>query len=149
MSQIGPDADLLGGTARWMAAVRARETQREDALVRDPWAAVLAGEKGRAWLAARPPESTTPIILRTRYFDSAMLTSPITRPWIEMQAQAGAPWVGVLNDPVAFLAARGWDASLSQAGQPDAHHGRWSLPVIPVTQPNMPHNWFVTAQRHG
>jgi hypothetical protein len=81
--------------------------------------------------------------------NSVMLTSPITRPWIEMQAQAGAPWVGVLDDPVAFLAARGWEALLSQAGEPDAHHGRWSLPVIPVTRPDMPHNWFVTAQRCG
>jgi methyltransferase (TIGR00027 family) len=277
MSQLSSGADVLGETARWTAAVRAQETQREDALVRDPWAAALAGEEGQAWLAARPPGSTTPIVLRTRYFDdflarataaglrqvvllaagldtrayrlpwpqgtilyeidqapvlrhkeailaaadaqptcerhtvaadltepwaaklvaagfrsqepacylaegflfylpteqvaqildaaarwaawgswlgfdiinSLMLTSPITRPWIDMQAQAGAPWVGVLDDPVAFLAARGWEASLSQAGEPDAHHGRWALPVIPVTRPDMPHNWFVTAQKRG
>lgn len=32
--------------------------------------------------------------------------SQLTRAWIEMQAQAGAPWVGVLDDPVAFLPAR-------------------------------------------
>ncbi len=271
------DADLLGATARWMAAVRAAETQRADALVRDPWAATLAGAAGQAWLAARPPGSTTPIVLRTRYFDDflaraaaaglrqvvllaagldtrayrlpwpqgtilyeldqppvvrhkeavlaaagaqptcarrpvaadltqpweahlvaagfqpqepacylaegflfylpteqvvrildaiaqraapgswlgfdiinrAMLASPITKAWVDMQAQAGAPWIGVLDDPVAFLADRGWDASLSQAGAPEAHHGRWALPVIPVTQPDMPHNWYVTAQKRG
>ncbi len=267
--------EQLGGTALWTAAVRSQETQREDALVRDPWAAALAGEEGRTWLAARPTGSTLPIVLRTRYFDdflgraaaaglrqfvllaagldtracrlswpagttvyeidqatvmqykeavlaeagaqpackrrtvtadltepwtdrlaatgfraeepacflaegflfylpsnqvvrildtvtgwaapgswlgfdiinSVMLTSPITRAWIAMQAEAGAAWIGTLDDPVGFLAARGWDASLSQAGEPDAHHGRWTLPVIPLTLPTMPHNWYVTAQK--
>lgn len=79
--------------------------------------------------------------------NQAMLTSPITRAWIEMQARTGAPWIGTLDDPVGFLAERGWQASLTQAGQPDAHHGRWRLPVLPTMQPDFPHNWFVTAQK--
>ena len=76
-----------------------------------------------------------------------MLTSPWTRSWVDMQADAGAPWIGTMDDPVRFLADRGWQATLTQAGQPDANHGRWSLPVIPTTMPDMPHNWFVTAQK--
>lgn len=79
--------------------------------------------------------------------NSATLTSPFTRPWVEMQGASGAPCIGTLDDPVSFLAERGWQAALTQAGQPDAHHGRWTLPVIPTTMPDMPHNWFVTAQR--
>jgi len=79
--------------------------------------------------------------------NAAMMTSPWTRPWVEMQAAAGAPWVGTMEDPVAVLASLGWQATLTQAGQPDASHGRWTLPVIPTTMPGMPHNWFVTAQR--
>ena len=79
--------------------------------------------------------------------NSAVLTSPWTRPWVEMQAQSGAPWIGTLDDPRGFLAVRGWKTTLTQAGQPEANHGRWRLPVIPVTLPDMPHNWFVTAQR--
>lgn len=75
------------------------------------------------------------------------LTSALTRPWVEMQAQAGAPWIGAMDDPAGFLAARGWQASLSQAGQPETNHGRWPFPVIPTNMPGMPHNWFVTAQR--
>lgn len=77
--------------------------------------------------------------------NSAVLTSDLTRKWVEMQAAAGAPWLGVIDDPAAFLAERGWTASLTQAGAPDAHYGRWKLPVIPVTMPGMPHNWYVTA----
>lgn len=77
--------------------------------------------------------------------NSLTLTSPITKAWIEMQAKAGAPWIGTLDDPEAFLAKRGWQASLTQPGSPDANFGRWTLPVIPVKMPNMPHNWYVTA----
>jgi methyltransferase (TIGR00027 family) len=79
--------------------------------------------------------------------NGATFTSPWTRPWVEMQADAGAPWLGTLDDPERFLAERGWRATLTQAGQPDANYGRWTLPVIPATMPDMPHNWLVTAQR--
>ncbi len=75
------------------------------------------------------------------------LTSPYTRQWIEMQAASGAPWIGTMDDPTGFLTGRGWQTVLSQAGAPDANHGRWHLPVIPVTLPDMPHNWFVTAKK--
>ena len=267
---------LLGTTARWTAAVRAKESEREDRLFDDPWAAALAGKEGQEWMEQRPADSVIPIVLRTRFFDdwlrritlqnairqvvlmaagldtrafrlnwpeqtrlfeldqpavlkykeqllhsagaqpactrqaveadltaswkealvrtgfdpqqpsgwllegflfylsnegltrlldevtslaapgswmgfdiinSAVLTSPWTRPWVEMQAQSGAPWIGTLDDPVGFLAARGWKTTLTQAGQPDANHGRWRLPVIPTMLPDMPHNWFVIAQK--
>jgi methyltransferase (TIGR00027 family) len=269
-------AAFLGATAHWTAAVRAQESEREDPLVYDPWAAALAGEQGEAWLAGRPEGSAIPILLRTCFFDDflqristehpirqivllaagldtrafrlawpedvrlfeldqpevlndkeeilqataarpncerrvirkdlsrpwgdaltgegfdpkrpsawllegflfylpsetilqildqvtrlaapgswlgfdaineVMLTSPITKSWIDMQAQLGAPWIGTLDDPEGALAALGWTATLTQAGQPDANYGRWTLPVIPVKMPGMPHNWFVTAQR--
>lgn len=77
--------------------------------------------------------------------NSLTLTSPLTKSWIEMQAQQGAPWIGSIDDPEAFLSLRGWQAYLTQPGAPDAHFGRWTLPVIPVKMPNMPHQWYVTA----
>ena len=77
--------------------------------------------------------------------NSSVLTSPLTQKWVAMQAASGAPWIGSMDDPVSFLAERGWTASLSQAGASEANFGRWLLPVIPVEMPNMPHNWFVTA----
>ena len=36
--------------------------------------------------------------------NGAVLTSPWTRPWVEMQAEAGAPWIGTMDDPQSFLA---------------------------------------------
>jgi methyltransferase (TIGR00027 family) len=269
--------NVLGATASWTAAARALESTREDALVRDPWADALCGDPGRAWIAGRPPGSTLPMILRTRYFDDwlrqaaadgirqvvllaagldtrayrldwpdgtviyeadqpnvitrkeqilaeagaqpqcirraiaadltepwqdalvgagfepavpacfllegflfylpshtgqkildevlsfaapgsrigfdvvngAMMTSPITKVWLDMQAAAGAPWIGSLDDPLGFLGERGWEGRLTQAGQPDANHGRWTLPVMPVDMPAVPHNWFVTGQKRA
>ena len=79
--------------------------------------------------------------------NSIMLTSTWTRPWVEMQAGMGAPWIGTLDAPQEFLAQRGWQAVLTQAGASDANYGRWKLPVLPVMAPELPHNWFVTAQK--
>jgi len=268
----------LEATACWTAAVRAAETSRDDRLFEDPWAATLAGPEGAAWLAARPPGSTLPIAIRTRFFDDWLhdvaieagirqvvllaagldtrayrlpwaaattvfeldrpavlagkrdtlaaagavpacdlrqvaadlsgdwggalvgagldpagrtawllegllfylprevidrildgvtrladpgsrlgfdivnghvLTSPWTRSWVEMQAAAGAPWIGSMDDPAAELAARGWIASVTQPGSPGANHGRWTLPVVPPEMTEMPHSWYVTAERAG
>lgn len=58
-----------------------------------------------------------------------------------MQADAGRPWVGTMDDPFGFLAGPGWRAALTKAGWPDANRGRWTLPVIPTTAPDMPHSW--------
>jgi len=79
--------------------------------------------------------------------NSSTLVSPYTHSWIEMQEKCGAPWIGTMDDPSSFLTMRGWKTALTQAGAPDANHGRWHLPVIPVAMPGMPHNWFVTAKK--
>ena len=76
-----------------------------------------------------------------------VLTSPWTRPWVELQAAAGAPWIGTLDDPVGQLAARGWAATLTQPGEPGATHERWTLPVAPRGMPDVPRTWYVTARR--
>jgi methyltransferase (TIGR00027 family) len=79
--------------------------------------------------------------------NSAVLHSPYTKAWIDMQADAGAPWIGALDDPSGTLAALGWNATLVQPGEPQANHGRWTLPVPPASMPGLPHNWYVTAER--
>jgi methyltransferase (TIGR00027 family) len=59
------------GTARWIAAARAREISRPDRLFDDPWAAELAGPDGFAMLTAREPDGKANAYLpiRTRFFD--------------------------------------------------------------------------------
>jgi O-methyltransferase involved in polyketide biosynthesis len=79
--------------------------------------------------------------------NSAVLPSPYTKAWIDMQAAAGAPWIGAMDDPGAVLADLGWSSSLVQPGEPPANHGRWTLPVPPASMPELPPSWHVTAQR--
>ena len=73
------------------------------------------------------------------------LTSQWTRPWVEMQAAAGVPWLGTLDDPEGTLSGLGWRPALTQPGAADAGYGRWTLPVIPLKMPGMPHHWYVTG----
>jgi methyltransferase (TIGR00027 family) len=167
-------APVLEHKARVLAAAEAlprceRRTAAAD--LREDWAEALHDvdfDRGRpaAWLlegllfylpgdevtrlldavsAMAPPRSQ----LGFDVVNAAILTSPYTKPWVEMQAAAGAPWLSTMEDPVGFLAERGWTARLTQAGQPDANQGRWILPVVPTTLPDFPHSWFVTATRVG
>lgn len=80
--------------------------------------------------------------------NSTMLTSPWTRQWVETLANSGTPWIGTMDDPEAFLAMRGWQATLFQLGEAEANYGRWPYPAMPHTIANMPRNWFVIAQKY-
>src|SRR5487761_365054 len=46
MNEPNPPVRNISDTARWVAYFRARESQRADALFRDPYAERLAGELG-------------------------------------------------------------------------------------------------------
>ena len=73
MSQTGARAQIAG-TARWIAAARARESARPDRLFDDPWAAELAGPDGVEMLHAREPGGRENAFLpvRTRFFDDLL-----------------------------------------------------------------------------
>lgn len=61
----------VSDTARWVAVYRAWESARTDALFRDPYADVLAGERGRAIaaLAPRQVRNGWPMVTRTKLID--------------------------------------------------------------------------------
>lgn len=77
----------------------------------------------------------------------ATLTSPLTQPWVEMQAQADAPWTGTMDDPKALLKKHGWKAELTPIGTPGAEHGRWPYPAASENDPEAPQLWLATARR--
>lgn len=111
-SQATP-GDPLEATARWTAAVRARESAREDPLFDDPWAAALAGPEGMSWVEQRPADSVLPIALRTRYFDD----------WLQQVAGGGFVRQVVLMaaglDTRAFRLAWPVDARCFELDQPE------------------------------
>jgi methyltransferase (TIGR00027 family) len=63
------------GTASWIAAARARESERADRLFRDPYASALAGTLGRSALEASERASGGEnqfLPIRTRFFDDVL-----------------------------------------------------------------------------
>jgi methyltransferase (TIGR00027 family) len=71
MSEI----ENISDTARWVAVYRAMETERRDAIFRDPFAARLAGEKGAAIVdnMKRGRGMAWAMIVRTAVFDEIIL----------------------------------------------------------------------------
>jgi methyltransferase (TIGR00027 family) len=65
----------VAATGLLVAAMRAEESARDDRLFSDPFAERLAGDEGRQLLAeaAGTGEPSAPIIVRTRFFDEALL----------------------------------------------------------------------------
>ena len=65
----------ISDTARWVATYRAMETERPDAIFRDPFAARLAGEQGRQIVESMPRgrQSAWAMITRTAVFDEIIL----------------------------------------------------------------------------
>ncbi len=65
----------VSDTALWVAMYRAMETDRPDAVFRDPYARRLAGERGEAIVRALPRgrEFAWPMIVRTAVMDEVIL----------------------------------------------------------------------------
>ena len=101
----------VSDTALMVAACRAYETELEDAFVRDPFAARLAGERGQAILRALPHANILRLglAIRTRFVDELLLEAlaayPIesvlsigcgldTRPW-RLELPPDLRWIEV------------------------------------------------------
>lgn len=69
------EIENISDTARWVAVYRAMETERPDAIFRDPFAARLAGERGHAIVDAmkRGRAMAWAMIVRTAMFDQIIL----------------------------------------------------------------------------
>ena len=76
---VHPSANPIAPTSRWMAAARARESERTDRLFYDPLAAAFAGPEGFAWLERMEPTTRSGggpglyAVIRTRFFDDFLL----------------------------------------------------------------------------
>jgi O-methyltransferase involved in polyketide biosynthesis len=69
--QTEPLIRHISDTARWAAVYRARETERPDAVFKDPYARRLAGERGEEIAAALPfhDQNAWAWVMRTYVFD--------------------------------------------------------------------------------
>jgi methyltransferase (TIGR00027 family) len=92
----------VSDTALWVAMYRAAETERPDAIFRDPYARRLAGDRGAEILASMRRGMDWPMIVRTAVMDEIVLRC----------VQQGCK--SVLN-LAAGLDARAWRLPLSPA----------------------------------
>jgi methyltransferase (TIGR00027 family) len=65
----------VSDTALWVAVYRAMETERDDALFRDPFARRLAGERGQAIVDSMPrgKSMSWPMVVRTAVMDEIIM----------------------------------------------------------------------------
>lgn len=72
----------VADTGLLVAAIRAKESRRDDRLFTDPFAEKLAGESGRRLLeeaiATAGDKTTVQIVIRTRFWDEALLRAVAT-----------------------------------------------------------------------
>jgi methyltransferase (TIGR00027 family) len=74
-AQSEPLIRNISDTARWVAAYRARETERPDAVFRDPFARRLAGERGEQIARSKPlgTDNGWPMVTRTWLIDKLIV----------------------------------------------------------------------------
>ena len=65
----------VSDTALWVALYRAQESERKDALFKDPYARQLAGERGQRIMDTVPASGSIswPMVVRTQVFDEIIL----------------------------------------------------------------------------
>ncbi len=90
--------DNISDTARWVAVYRAMETERPDAIFRDPYARRLAGDRGEAIVTGLPKgkQIAWPMIVRTAVMDEIIMQC-ITRDGVDCVLNLAAgldarPW---------------------------------------------------------
>ncbi len=109
-TQSEPLIRNISDTARWVAVYRARESERPDAVFRDPFARRLAGERGEQIAKSMPlgGDTSWPMVARTYLIDELIRTEIArgvdavinlaagldTRPY-RMQLPSSLPWVEV------------------------------------------------------
>jgi O-methyltransferase involved in polyketide biosynthesis len=82
---------------------------------------------------------------------SALLSSPLTHSRIQLTRKNRAPWIGAIDDPVAFLAPFGWQASFVSNARKGYEYGRAIFPFIPperlTSETEKLYHMLVTARR--
>jgi len=76
-----------------------------------------------------------------------VLTSPFMATYLQKLAEIGSPWKFGMADPDAFMAGKGWQATVVCPGEPEANYGRWTMPVVPRSIPGLPRTFLIRARR--
>lgn len=78
---------------------------------------------------------------------ASFLTSPWTQPALQTMKERGLGWYWGTDDPEQFFGEFGWEAAAVQPGEESANYGRWSDPIFPRSQRELPRSFFVTGRK--
>jgi methyltransferase (TIGR00027 family) len=73
--------------------------------------------------------------------------SPWTKGALELLRQVGMDWQFGTDDPEVLLGEYGWQTKVLEPGDEGINYGRWSWPVPPRENRELPHTFFVTATK--
>lgn len=86
--------------------------------------------------------------LLTDVSGQSALNDPSVTFWLQRMATNGI--IGGrfgTDDPAALLATNGWDAVVSEYGDPDANFGRWPWPPVGPNDPTAARNYLIVGRR--
>jgi methyltransferase (TIGR00027 family) len=86
--------------------------------------------------------------LLTDVSGQSALNDPAFTFWLERMATNGI--IGGCfgtDDPAALLAAHGWDAVVTEYGDPDANFGRWPWPLVGPDDPSAARSYLIVGKR--
>jgi len=76
-----------------------------------------------------------------------VLSSSFMTNYVRRLDELGCPWKFAVSDPDAFMTHHGWRSSVVLPGEPEAHYGRWVMPLVPRTIPGIPRTFLIRATR--
>ncbi len=101
----------------------------------------------RALLAECAPLASLGSWLLADIVGKSFLESPYTRAYLDWLRRQEVPWRFGTDEPEAFLAAFGWNATARRPGDEGAAYGRWPYLGLPRGTPGYPSIYYVTAAR--
>ncbi len=99
-------------------------------------------------LEAVDPLAAAGSFLLTDVGGQSALNDPSFNFWLQRMATNGI--IGGrfgTDDPVALLAAHGWDAAVSEYGDPGANFGRWPWPLVDPDDPKAARSYLIVGKR--
>jgi methyltransferase (TIGR00027 family) len=77
----------------------------------------------------------------------SLLRAPPLEATLRYMRELGAPWIFGSDDPAGLVAARGWDAGVTDPSVIGNEWKRWPFPAAPAHIPGIPRGYLVEARK--
>jgi methyltransferase (TIGR00027 family) len=77
----------------------------------------------------------------------SLLRAPPLAATLQYMKELGAPWIFGSDDPTSLVAARGWNAVVTDPSVIGNEWARWPFPAAPPHVPGIPRGYLIEAQK--